>query len=65
MNSQTNGGGAVRDVVTATKDYYDGPADEIYRHIWGENIHIGYFSSPEESLRDAMKRSNERMAEGV
>ncbi len=65
MSVQTSGGGAVRDVVAATKDYYDGPADEIYRHIWGENIHIGYFDSPEESLRDAMKRSNERMAEGV
>lgn len=65
MNLQTRERAAVHDVVAQTKDYYDGPADQIYRHIWGENIHIGYFESDEESLRDAMKRSNERMAEGV
>lgn len=52
-------------VVSATKDYYDGPANEIYRHIWGENIHIGFFDRPDESLPEAMERSNERMAEGV
>lgn len=65
MNVQTDGRAAIHPVVARTKEYYDGPADEIYRHIWGENIHIGYFESADESLRDAMKRSNERMAEGV
>ena len=65
MNLQTKDRAAVTDVVAQTKSYYDGPADQIYRHIWGENIHIGYFESEDESLREAMKRSNERMAEGV
>jgi len=65
MSVQTDGRTAIHPVVARTKEYYDGPADEIYRHIWGENIHIGYFESADESLRDAMKRSNERMAEGV
>ncbi|WP_161958795.1 SAM-dependent methyltransferase [Ferruginivarius sediminum] len=55
----------VRRVVSETKDYYDGPANEIYRHIWGENIHIGYFEEDNESLPEAMLHSNERMAEGV
>jgi len=53
------------DVVRETQAYYDGAANEIYKDIWGENIHIGLFANSEESLRDAMKRSNERMAEGV
>lgn len=56
---------AVGQVVSETKTYYDGPANEIYRHIWGENIHIGFFENDEESLHDAMRRSNERMADGV
>lgn len=59
------GSDAVGQVVSETKTYYDGPANEIYRHIWGENIHIGYFESGDESLHDAMRRSNERMADGV
>jgi sarcosine/dimethylglycine N-methyltransferase len=55
-----------RRIVTATKDYYDGPADEIYRNIWGENVHIGYFEEPaREDLPTAMQRSNERMCDGV
>lgn len=65
MSLQSNDRVAVQDVVALTKDYYDGPADQIYRHIWGENIHIGYFESDDESLKEAMKRSNERMAAGV
>lgn len=28
----------------STREYYDGPADAIYRHVWGgENIHIGIY----------------------
>lgn len=65
MSLQGNETVTVRSVVAQTKDYYDGPADQIYRHIWGENIHIGYFDGEGESLREAMKRSNERMADGV
>ena len=56
---------AIGQVVRQTKDYYDGPANEIYRRIWGENIHIGYFERPDEPLASAMQRSNERMAGGV
>lgn len=52
-------------IVTETKGYYDGPANEIYRHIWGENIHIGYFDDGCEDLPTAMTRSNERLAESV
>jgi sarcosine/dimethylglycine N-methyltransferase len=65
MSVQTQDRAAVDSIVAQTKDYYDGPADQIYRHIWGENIHIGYFENSEDSLREAMKRSNERMAKGV
>lgn len=52
-------------VVAETRDYYDGAANEIYREIWGENIHMGIFESPDESFQTAMDRSNWRMAEGV
>lgn len=51
--------------VQSTKDYYDGAANQIYRDIWGENIHLGLFSSQKESLRIAMARSNERIASDV
>lgn len=60
--AKVQNGKDIRSVVDATKDYYDGPADEIYRRIWGENIHIGFFERPDETLPEAMKRSNERMA---
>ena len=56
----------IRDIVETTKAYYDGPADEIYRDIWGENVHIGYFEDPEnEDLATAMHRSNVKQAEPV
>lgn len=51
--------------VAETKRYYDGAADQIYRDIWGENIHLGLFKDPEEPLPRAMARSNRRMSEGV
>jgi sarcosine/dimethylglycine N-methyltransferase len=60
-----NATASVERVVQETKDYYDGAANEIYRDIWGENIHIGYFESDGESLRSAMVRSNERMADPI
>ena len=28
-------------IVASTQAYYDGPADEIYRTIWGDNLHLG------------------------
>jgi len=51
--------------VAETKRYYDGAADQIYREIWGENIHLGLFEQENEDLPAAMARSNRRMAEGV
>ena len=54
-----------RSVVEETQAYYDGAANEIYREIWGENIHMGIFDSPDESLQTAMDRSNARMSDSV
>jgi sarcosine/dimethylglycine N-methyltransferase len=54
-----------RSVVEQTQAYYDGAANDIYREIWGENIHMGIFESPDESLQTAMDRSNARMSEAV
>jgi sarcosine/dimethylglycine N-methyltransferase len=54
-----------RAVVEQTRAYYDGAADTIYREIWGENIHLGTFASPDEPLQAAMARSNARMTEGL
>ena len=52
--------------MNETKRYYDGAADQIYREIWGENIHLGLFENPAtETLQTAMARSNQRMAEGA
>lgn len=49
--------------VQETQAYYDGSADAIYRDIWGENVHLGYFESEDEDLPTAMARSNVRMTE--
>lgn len=62
----TNGGGkptSRSDLIRDTQAYYDGAADEIYRDIWGENIHLGVFERSDEPLPAAMVRSNERLAE--
>jgi sarcosine/dimethylglycine N-methyltransferase len=56
---------ATRAVVQETQAYYDGAANEIYREIWGENIHMGIFDSPDESLQAAMDRSNARMSQPI
>lgn len=50
-------------LVRETREYYDGAADEIYRDIWGENIHIGTFELPDESLQSAMVRSNQKVGD--
>lgn len=49
--------------VREAREYYDGAADEIYRDIWGENIHLGTFAVPGETLGAAMERSNQRVAD--
>lgn len=52
----------ISEVVEQTQAYYDGPADEIYRRLWGDNVHMGTWQEGD-TLQDAMARSNERMAD--
>ena len=52
-------------VVSSTKAYYDGPADQIYRTIWGDNLHLGVPCSDECSHSEAMGHTNEIMAQAV
>lgn len=52
----------VAQVVKDTQDYYDGPADEIYRTLWQDNVHLGTWQ-PGDSLQQAMARTNEVMAD--
>jgi len=52
-------------VVSSTKDYYDGPADEIYRTIWGDNIHLGVPPERGGSHLEAMEHTNRIMAAEV
>ncbi|MEE9149388.1 MAG: methyltransferase domain-containing protein [Candidatus Tectomicrobia bacterium] len=52
-----------RDAATArVRDFYDGPADTIYRTTWGENLHLGLPREKGGSLQDAMTYATERMA---
>ncbi len=55
----------VESIVSSTQAYYDGPADEIYRTIWGDNVHLGVPRSDEFSLPEAMEHTNEIMAKAV
>ena len=52
----------VASVVSTTQAYYDGPADEIYRTIWGDNLHLGVPCSRECPHPEAMQHTNEIMA---
>jgi len=56
--------GKVSEAVDKAKAYYDSQdADEFYFHVWGgEDIHIGCYEAPEESIFDASRRSVARMA---
>lgn len=55
----------IRDVVRETQDYYDGPADEIYRLLWQDNVHMGTWESGVRTLQEAMDLTNQRMAEAA
>ena len=57
MTIATDAEQAVKD----TQDYYDGPADAIYRTLWGDNVHLGTWK-PGDTLQDAMARTNRVMA---
>ncbi len=42
---------------------YDNPdADQLYQAIWGENIHFGIYTSPDEPMEAAMLRAKQHMA---
>ena len=55
----------VESVVASTKDYYDGPADQIYRTIWGDNVHLGVPCNDDCPHPEAMEHTNEIMAQAV
>ena len=52
-------------VVSSTKAYYDGPADQIYRTIWGDNLHLGVPCGDDCPHPEAMEHTNEIMAQAV
>ena len=55
-----------RDAATArVRDFYDGPADVIYRTTWGENLHLGVPRTPKGSYDDAIRHTTELMASHV
>ncbi|MCO6442042.1 MAG: class I SAM-dependent methyltransferase [Nitrococcus mobilis] len=53
--------------VETARDYYNSDdADTFYHTIWGgEDIHIGLYEAPSESIFDASRRTVERMAECI
>jgi sarcosine/dimethylglycine N-methyltransferase len=59
----------VRDAISAnvstTQAYYDGPASEIYRTIWGDNLHMGIPPRPDAGLQESMDNTNTIMAEAA
>jgi len=51
-------------VETARTYYNSDDADNFYFHIWGgEDIHVGLYAAADEPIRDASRRTVERMAE--
>jgi sarcosine/dimethylglycine N-methyltransferase len=52
-----------RDEATArVEDFYDGPADTIYKTTWGENLHLGFPTEGGGSQHEAMEHATELMA---
>jgi len=56
---------SISEAVAAAQDYYDGTADDIYRAIWGNSIHLGKFQSADEALPIAMQRAKDTMVDGI
>jgi len=52
------------EVVETARAYYNSDdADNFYFHVWGgEDIHVGLYETPDEAIRDASRRTVERMA---
>ena len=59
------GDNTIESIVAITQAYYDGPADEIYRSIWGDNVHLGVPCSDDCTHPEAMEHTNEIMAGAV
>lgn len=55
----------IQTVVSETKTYYDGPADEIYRRIWGDDVHLGLFDDGTKDLPTAAAKTNQVMAQAI
>jgi sarcosine/dimethylglycine N-methyltransferase len=53
------------EVVETARSYYNSEdADNFYYYVWGgEDIHIGLYDSPDESIAEASRRTVRRMAE--
>lgn len=53
-----------REAEQVTEAYYDSdPADRFYSTVWGgEDIHIGLYFSPSDTVAEASRRTVERMA---
>lgn len=56
---------SIQHAVEAAKQYYDGTADDIYRTIWGNSIHLGLFEREDEALPSAMQRAKDTMIDGI
>ena len=55
----------IASIVASTQAYYDGPADDIYRTVWGDNIHLGIPCGDDCTHTEAMDHTNEIMAKAV
>ncbi|MDV7340136.1 methyltransferase domain-containing protein [Terasakiella sp. A23] len=55
----------IMQAVEAAESYYDGTADDIYRSIWGNSIHLGLFERKDEALPSAMQRAKDTMIDGI
>ncbi len=47
------------------REFYDGPADTLYKLTWGENLHLGIPRNPGDSRQSAMAHATERMMSAV
>ena len=50
------------EATTRVKEFYDGPADTIYRTTWGVNLHLGVPRQAGGSQQEAMEHATELMA---
>lgn len=54
-------------IADTAEAYYDSEeADEFYFHVWGgEDIHIGLYDSPDDTIYDASRRTVAAMADSI